>query len=342
MLFLIAYYRFLGVIAALALIVYAILLYAVVVLVPITMTLPGIAGIILTIGVASDANVVIFERVQRGGALRQIAARRHPRGLQEGHLGDHRRQRRDAGDRRDPVPVRDGRRQGLRLHALRRRDPLAVHGGRRHAGRVQRARRDPLPARRPLPRPQPARDPLEDGLRRQVEALDGDLVRPVPGRRDRDRRRTASTSASTSRAAPAITTQFEQQPSEDAVRGVFSDLGYGNAKIQSFTEEVDGERGPRLPDADRDAAAGRAGRARAGSRRGVRDRPRDAAAGDRRRHLRRPGDPQRDLGHPAQLRRDHPVPDDPVRVQARDPGAASRWSTTSAWRSRSTRSPGAR
>jgi len=63
-LFLIAYYRFLGIIAALALIVYAILLYAVVVLVPITMTLPGIAGIILTIGVASDANVVIFERVR--------------------------------------------------------------------------------------------------------------------------------------------------------------------------------------------------------------------------------------------------------------------------------------
>ena len=64
MLFLIAYYRFLGIVAALALIVYAILLYAVVVLLPITMTLPGIAGIILTIGVASDANVVIFERVR--------------------------------------------------------------------------------------------------------------------------------------------------------------------------------------------------------------------------------------------------------------------------------------
>ena len=64
MLFLIAYYRFLGIVAALALIVYAILLYAVVVLVPITLTLPGIAGIILTIGVASDANVVIFERVR--------------------------------------------------------------------------------------------------------------------------------------------------------------------------------------------------------------------------------------------------------------------------------------
>lgn len=63
-LFLIAYYRFLGVIAAGGLLVYALLMYAVVVLVPITLTLPGIAGIILTIGVASDANVVIFERVR--------------------------------------------------------------------------------------------------------------------------------------------------------------------------------------------------------------------------------------------------------------------------------------
>ncbi len=63
-LFLIAYYRFLGVVAAAGLMVYAALLYAVVVLVPITLTLPGIAGIILTIGVASDANVVIFERVR--------------------------------------------------------------------------------------------------------------------------------------------------------------------------------------------------------------------------------------------------------------------------------------
>ncbi|HVH01279.1 MAG TPA: protein translocase subunit SecD [Miltoncostaeaceae bacterium] len=63
-LFLVAYYRFLGLVAALGLVIYAVLLYAVVVLIPITLTLPGIAGIILTIGVASDANVVIFERVR--------------------------------------------------------------------------------------------------------------------------------------------------------------------------------------------------------------------------------------------------------------------------------------
>lgn len=64
MLFLIGYYRFLGVVAALGLLVYGLFLYAIAVLVPITLTLPGIAGIILTIGVAADANVVIFERIR--------------------------------------------------------------------------------------------------------------------------------------------------------------------------------------------------------------------------------------------------------------------------------------
>jgi SecD/SecF fusion protein len=64
MIFLIAYYRLLGVIAAAALIIYALFYLAVAELVPITLTLPGIAGAILTIGVASDANIVIFERIR--------------------------------------------------------------------------------------------------------------------------------------------------------------------------------------------------------------------------------------------------------------------------------------
>jgi SecD/SecF fusion protein len=64
MLFLIGYYRLLGLVADMALLIYGVLFYAVVKLIPITMTLPGIAGMILTIGVAADANVVIFERVR--------------------------------------------------------------------------------------------------------------------------------------------------------------------------------------------------------------------------------------------------------------------------------------
>ena len=53
-----------GVIAVAALCIYALYLLALIKLIPITMTLPGIAGLILTIGVAADANIVIFERVK--------------------------------------------------------------------------------------------------------------------------------------------------------------------------------------------------------------------------------------------------------------------------------------
>ena len=69
-LFLIAYYRFLGVVAVLGLAIYGLLFFALIKLIPITLTLPGIAGLILTIGVAADANIVIFERIKeeaRGG-----------------------------------------------------------------------------------------------------------------------------------------------------------------------------------------------------------------------------------------------------------------------------------
>ena len=63
-LFLIAFYRFLGLIAALGLLVYAAFFFALMKVIPITLTLPGIAGLILTIGVAADSNIVIFERIK--------------------------------------------------------------------------------------------------------------------------------------------------------------------------------------------------------------------------------------------------------------------------------------
>ena len=62
--FLIFYYRFLGVVATVGLGVYSIFFFALIKLIPITMTLPGIAGLILTIGVAADSNIIIFERIK--------------------------------------------------------------------------------------------------------------------------------------------------------------------------------------------------------------------------------------------------------------------------------------
>jgi len=69
-LFLLLFYRILGVIAVGGLIIYGVYFFALIKLIPITLTLPGIAGLILTIGIAADANIVIFERVKeeiRGG-----------------------------------------------------------------------------------------------------------------------------------------------------------------------------------------------------------------------------------------------------------------------------------
>jgi preprotein translocase subunit SecD len=64
LIFLLVVYRALGTVADLALLIYAFLLWGLIVAIPITMTLPGIAGIVLSVGVAADANVVIFERIK--------------------------------------------------------------------------------------------------------------------------------------------------------------------------------------------------------------------------------------------------------------------------------------
>jgi preprotein translocase subunit SecD len=62
--FMLAYYRLPGFLADIALVLYIILLLAVMVLLRATLTLPGIAGFILSIGMAVDANVIIFERLK--------------------------------------------------------------------------------------------------------------------------------------------------------------------------------------------------------------------------------------------------------------------------------------
>ena len=64
MLFMIFRYRVPGVIANIALVVYSLLVFAVFKIIPVTLTLAGIAGFILSIGMAVDANILIFERTK--------------------------------------------------------------------------------------------------------------------------------------------------------------------------------------------------------------------------------------------------------------------------------------
>jgi len=73
--FMVLYYRLPGVIASIALLIYAVLTFSLFKLIPVTLTLPGVAGFILSLGMAVDANVLIFERMREelrdGRPLRQ-------------------------------------------------------------------------------------------------------------------------------------------------------------------------------------------------------------------------------------------------------------------------------
>ena len=64
LLFMVIYYRLPGTMAALALVIYALLNLAVYKLIPVTLTLPGITGFLLSTGMAVDANILIFERMK--------------------------------------------------------------------------------------------------------------------------------------------------------------------------------------------------------------------------------------------------------------------------------------
>ena len=76
--FMIVYYGKLGLIAAMALLIYALISLAIFRAIPIVLTLPGVAGFILSIGMAVDSNILIFERIKeerrRGNEL-EIAIR---------------------------------------------------------------------------------------------------------------------------------------------------------------------------------------------------------------------------------------------------------------------------
>jgi preprotein translocase subunit SecD len=74
-LFMLLYYRLPGAVADVAIIIYALITFAIFRFIPITLTLPGIAGFLLSTGSALDANILIFERMKEemrsGKTLRQ-------------------------------------------------------------------------------------------------------------------------------------------------------------------------------------------------------------------------------------------------------------------------------
>ena len=128
---LITYGRF-GVYATIGLILNALMILGIMAFFNATLTLPGIAGFVLTIGAAVDANVLINERIREEQRRGQAAARRARIGLSRSLDRDLRRQHHQRHRRRADVLFRLGPDPRLRGGADDRHRHLGVHRGQRH------------------------------------------------------------------------------------------------------------------------------------------------------------------------------------------------------------------
>ena len=129
------YYKRSGINAVLALMLNTVILMAALSYFDATLTLPGIAGVILTIGMAVDSNVLIFERIREELRAGKSMIGGGGRGLRKG-LVDHRRHPRD--DHRFvrfPVPVRTGPVKGFAVTLVIGLVGQCVHRGLRVARR---------------------------------------------------------------------------------------------------------------------------------------------------------------------------------------------------------------
>ena len=131
------YYKRVGVNAVLALLLNTIVLLAALSYFRATLTLPGIAGVILTIGMAVDSNVLIFERIReelRGGKGHRLGGRR---GIRQGLVDDRGYTRDHRGLLRVPVHFRQRTGQGLRGDSGDRPDCERFHRGIRLQGNLR-------------------------------------------------------------------------------------------------------------------------------------------------------------------------------------------------------------
>ena len=111
--FILLYYRLAGVFANLALLLNLVIISGALAAFQATLTLPGIAGIILTIGMAVDANVLIFERVREEHQDGQDAVRRRGGWLRQGYPDHFGRQYHHPDRGPGVVPVRNRAHTGV-------------------------------------------------------------------------------------------------------------------------------------------------------------------------------------------------------------------------------------
>ena len=208
-------------------------MYGAILLLGVTLTLPGFAGLILTIGVAADANVVIFERIKEEARAGKIGARGDRGRLREGLPHDRRRERRHGDHRADPVRGRDRRGQGLRADAADRHRGLAGHRRRGDARDARPARGLPLVRQPELhggDRSAGSQVPA-DRLHAPPQHLVRDLRRRDPGQPASRSASGASTSASTSRAASRSRSRRRATSLSD-VRAQTPAIGRSDAIVQ--------------------------------------------------------------------------------------------------------------
>ena len=146
--FMLFYYKLAGLNALTSIVVNLVLLLGMMSYLGATMTLPGIAGFILTIGMGVDSNVLIFERIKEELATARGVRAAVERGLRPGVVDDRRHARRVADRGRVPVPVRHRADSRLCHESGHRARVQRVHGGLRVADHV-RNRADAPPRRNP-------------------------------------------------------------------------------------------------------------------------------------------------------------------------------------------------
>ena len=132
--FMIVYYRFAGLVAVVALVLNMILLVGSMAAVQASFTLPGLAGLALTIGMAVDANVLIFERMREEAERGASMAAADPQRLLPGLDDDPRLERDDHALGHRALRDRHRGDQGLRPHPDHRPDLEPVHRRLRLAG----------------------------------------------------------------------------------------------------------------------------------------------------------------------------------------------------------------
>ena len=144
MVFMALYYRLFGLVADLALVANLVLIVAAMSMIPgATLTLPGIAGIVLTVGMAVDANVLIFRTHPGRTGQRQFTPGQHSGRLQQGAV-NHCRREYHYPDRRDrAVCLWHRADQGICGDPLHRHRGFHVHRDHGNAGDHQPDLRDP-------------------------------------------------------------------------------------------------------------------------------------------------------------------------------------------------------